>query len=685
MDNIHGLPNEILYSIFQKLSQRDLINGLGTNRLWYLSIMQFRNHQATIEFCSSNQLKRFLDTANESITFDLCKVILHFPIDNHTRSLSTLIKLSPRLHQIVTENDGEPYPHSIIKAPTPVSFNHVTFFYRNTLITKITEENASRRQLKSLEYSLGFHLPPNSTIRLQSIGSIKTKLARDSIQDRNNNINYHYYDNHNSNNNSNQELVHYYSKTLVMPTFNHLISLSVALNQYQLYPKCYEYEMDEKLFQSIHQSCPKLEKLYLFDFYMNISDEYDGLHLSQNATSGIYGLKSFGMRGAFFDPRCCTFLNLIYPYLESFDYTYSYEMANDYDSRYLQSTFCDMITRFASLKKLSLCSLCYDTELCKFWPDYSFIQFLNNHPNQIFSLNYPGCLYPISPSSNTTDDHLVYKNNNYDIIISNGLFFNHLSSLTMRSKQLIRTVSNFLIYNNDTLTISKSVKELTIYDDKRTNNNDLYLFDWLVLFPALDALKVQQQVLVDLIDSDEADDSDGLINQHINNDSSKVLHHRLSDKIKRQSVSDYKKKTGLYKLKSLELNHIELRFVNGLTSFFENFNKLNQLVLKHIHYSHIGWQGAGDLPGTITSIDLDIPHLCLDYILVTDICTHSWDNIAYYPERLVKKVKVMEYSTGNSDRYYRALSRCYPNSTFTFKLYAKYVDLFFYVSPIFVA
>ncbi|CAO3619890.1 unnamed protein product [Cunninghamella blakesleeana] len=199
------------------------------------------------------------------------------------------------------------------------------------------------------------------------------------------------------------------------------------------------------------------------------------------------------------------------------------------------------------------------------------------------------------------------------------------------------------------------------------------------------ALKVEQQVLVDSIDSDEADDSDGLINQYINNESNRVL-HQLIDQIKRQ-VSDYKK-TGLYKLKSLELNHVELRFVNGLTLFFENFNKLNQLVLKHIYYSHIGWQGTGDLPGTITSIELNIHHLRLDYILVTDIRIHSWDNNACYPERLVKKVKVIEYSTGknrdcfyelpsgNSNIYYRALSRCYPNSTFTFKLYTNYVDRF---------
>ncbi|CAO3620246.1 unnamed protein product [Cunninghamella blakesleeana] len=656
MNNINDLPTELLWIVLECLSQRDLISGLGVNRWWYSSIMQFRVRQATIEFTSSSQLKRFIDTSNTSINFDFCKVILHFPIGNNTRLLSTLIRLSPRLQQIITENDDDPYPLSMIKTRTPVSFNHITFWYKNSFIIKINEEKANRRQLKTLDFSLGSHLSSDSSIRLQSIGPVKTKLARDSIQ-----------------------VIDYYSKVLLMPTLNHLVSLRLALKQHESYPKCYEYETDEKILQSINQSCPKLESLYLFDYYMSISDEYSSVRLFDSSNSGIQCLKSFGMTGVFFDERCCSLLNLMYPHLESFQYTYSYQRANDYDYQYLQSAVCGMIRQFTYLKRLSLRSISYETAHCKYWPDYPFIEFLNNHPDQLTSLDYPDSLYP---------NRIPNGNNNNDTIISNGLFLSHLSSLTMRSKELIKTATNYLLHHDNKLTISDSIKELNIYDDKRTGNDGLYLFDWLELLPALDTLKLENQVLVDSNDPDDNDDSDNPINYYTNNGSCKIIHQLVNTR-KQQNGVDYKK-ARIYELRTLELHHVEIKFVNGLTSLFVNFYKLNRLVIKHIHYFHIGWKGTGDLPEDITSLYLNIPHLCLDYILMTDIRIHSWNNNAYCIERLVKKIRLIEYSadkrsncfcelpSGDNDGYYRSLFRCHPNNTFTLKLFVNHIDQFIF-------
>ncbi|CAO3610743.1 unnamed protein product [Cunninghamella blakesleeana] len=665
MNNIHSLPTELTWNVFQRLSQRDLMNGLGVNGMWYTSIMQFRIYQATIEFCTVNQLKRFITTSNESMSFDLCKIILHFPIDNHIQLVSTLIRLSPRLQQIKTENDGDPYPFSIIKTPTPISFNHVNFWYRNSFIININEANARRRQLKTLDYSLGSHLPFNSSICLQSIGTMKSRLTRNFIQ----------------------VVIDFYSKVLLMPTFIHLISLRIALKGPESDPDRYEYEMDERILQSINQSCPNLESLYLFDYFINISDEYNTrlFDNNNNGIDGIQGLKSFSITGAIFDMRCCSLFNLMYPQLESFQYIYSYEKVNDYDSQYLQLAFRDMITQFTSLKRLSLRSISYDdTDLCKYWPDYSFIEFLNNHPDRLVSLDYPDCLYPIV-SSSTGGDRIYYNNNNN--IISNGLFFNRLFSLVMRPKQLIETVMNFLLHNDNKLTISESIKELKIYDTKRTDNNRLYLIDWLVLFPALDTFKIDNQVLVD---SDNSDDVDGdkLNGHYIYNGSSKAL-HQMIDTRKQQDGIGYNK-TGLYKLKTLELNNVKIKYINEMTSLFANFSKLSQLILRHIHYSHIGWYATSDLPRTITSISLDMSHLSLAYLLVTDVRIYSWQGNFCYLEKLVKKIILFERTTGKksncnydppsgaSDSYYRDLSRCHPNDTFTLTLSCHDVDQFIF-------
>ncbi|CAO3620149.1 unnamed protein product [Cunninghamella blakesleeana] len=651
MNHLSNLPTEVLWIVYEFLSQRDLINALGVDWLSYTSIMQFRANQATIEFTSSSQLKKFIDTANESITFDLCKIIFHFPIHNHRRSLSTLIQLSPRLQQMITEYDDEPYPFSIMNFPTPVSFNHIPFWYKNSFIMKINTQKASRRKLKTLDYSLGSHPSSNSSIRLQSIGPMKTKLSRDSIQ-----------------------VIDDYSKVLLMPTLNHLVSLRLTLK---------EYEMDEKILQSIHQSCPKLESLYLFDYFMNISDECGSARLFDNNNNSIQYLKAFGMTGVFFDVRCCFLLNLMYPHLESFEYIHSDQKANGDDAQYLQSAFCDMIKQFTSLKRLSLRSISYDTDHCKFWPGDFFIEFLNDHPDQLTCLNYPDCLYP---------DGLLHDNSDHgDIIIPNGLFLNHLSSLTMRSKELIKTITNFFLHHDRKLTISESIKELKIVDDKHTDDNGLYMFDWFILFPALNTLKVQNQVLVDH-EFDETgefgEDDESLINQLKNNESSIILHQIIEARKQKHGIKY--SETRWYKLKTLELDHVIIKYKDGLTSLFLNFYKLNQLILKHIQYFHFGWQGIGDLPETITSIYLNISHLCLDYILVTNIRIHSWNNNTYYIERLVKKIRLIEYSTGkksdcfcelpsgDNDGYYRSLFRCHPNSTFTIKLFANHVDRFIF-------
>ncbi|CAO3648392.1 unnamed protein product [Cunninghamella blakesleeana] len=68
----------------------------------------------------------------------------------------------------------------------------------------------------------------------------------------------------------------FHSKILMLPTLNHLITLRLYFSEY-MENLTFDglFEFDERTIESIHQSCPLLERLELDCFNMNISEEYD--------------------------------------------------------------------------------------------------------------------------------------------------------------------------------------------------------------------------------------------------------------------------------------------------------------------------------------------------------------------------------------------------------------------------
>ncbi|CAO3641468.1 unnamed protein product [Cunninghamella blakesleeana] len=671
---MNQLPIELFLNIMQRLGSKNLATCLGVSKAWFNIIMEYRL-QATISINSSVKLRKLIGAVNEyrrlsengyrpfvegnayrPLAFTLNHIILYFHIENNASLISALFRTFPNIQSITTPTDTNPYSRIIVRTPSPISYNMINYWYKNVYIKNINSNRDNKRKLRSLQVNLDSHLPMNSSIYLLPIGPERRQLTHSSLQG--------------ATMDNNHEIVSYRNKMLVIPELKYLTSLSIELKHHQQLIRGNDYELNEKILDDIHQSCQNLEQLQLNNYYVNISSGYDVDIITQNNAPK---LKIFRMQGCLFDSKICEYFTLKYPNLESFDFTYSYADAATYSIQYLQDGFYNMITRFSSLKELTLRSFSIEDN-SKYWPQDRLIKWLNDHPKQLTHLDYPDILYSVplpSPPMNK---------------LSSNSFFHHLSSLAMRSQQLIETFINHLNHNdtddNNTFDILKSIKHCCLYDLQETDNQSLYLFDILELFTNLDSLKLDYQVLVDTDDlNDQYMDNDDIVENMTSNN----LHHLIKEK-KRQLGRDTNDNK-LYILKQLELNHVQLRY-RELNLLFSRFSQLNRLKLNHINYLCYTWNGNTDLPKDINTIHVNMQHLSVDIVSITDIRINPWNGTTIYLERLVKKIKVShslakdpityhyETPTGNSNDYYRVLANTNLDHPFSMEWSFKYVDSF---------
>ncbi|CAO3619668.1 unnamed protein product [Cunninghamella blakesleeana] len=655
MDN---LPVEIAWNIFGRLSFRSLANCLCTSHQWRDLILQLKIY-SSIHISSHQQLERFIDKAN---------------------------------------------------TPSPRSFHHIPYWYKNAYINKITPSRANHRGLKSLEIYIPFTSSftsssfKKSTIYLQPIGPVKSHPARHYSQDRN------------------PILIDYRSKVLMIPKLHHLITLKIAFHLADYYAREYEFEMDERTLEAIHLSSPQLKHLHLFSLYMNISEDFDEYLISRNRASSLIELK---INGGLFDGKCCKYFTLKYPNLESFDYTYSYDKIDGYPSQYLQTPFYNMITHFTALKRLALRSRAYVYENGVYWPHDDLLKWINEHPQKLEHLEYPDylCIKPIKPSStltpvsssssissllsasstsftsstlattgsvslsssstsdhqssknkpklfnsSTTDIHTSEKKNHFqlhqsnNINLLNGLFIHHVTSLTVRSNQMNQTVADYLLYLNTdstSLVLSTSIKEFKIYELKGAKKNPVYLLDWLEFFPKMQVFKAEYVTLMEetgdlhpMMDS-IFDNSDYYYYYHHDKNDNDILHLLT---LREKNHSYYEKK---YKLTTLDLNHCGIKYKNGFNGLLSKFYQLNQLFLHYIDYMHYDWYGNEDLPSNWNGFSININHLSIHHLSITNISIHPWKHIRYYKERTIKKIQLNELLTNKNVIYYL------PQDTFT--------------------
>ncbi|CAO3619672.1 unnamed protein product [Cunninghamella blakesleeana] len=296
MDN---LPFEIWQRIFHLVSHRNRAICSRVCRRWH-QLTFHPSYYATIEICSPLQLRKFLAMAKQTymtmeiqqqpIVYAVHHIILYYEFERDEDFTATLLTEFPNIQSIQTTEMTDYAPLYIeTDPPYPKLLKEVPFWFR--MNDKEWMISFDKRKLVSFEYMINYQLPDDNTVLyLQSIGPIKTVKTRyawlinndnpDNPVDpdrpnNNNNIN-----NNNNTNRNHQEgeegLVSYQSKVLLLPTLSYLTTLKLAFIQHipTSSVRLNRFELDERTLQSIHQSCQQLVTLHLYDFYMNISEDY---------------------------------------------------------------------------------------------------------------------------------------------------------------------------------------------------------------------------------------------------------------------------------------------------------------------------------------------------------------------------------------------------------------------------
>ncbi|CAO3641370.1 unnamed protein product [Cunninghamella blakesleeana] len=245
------------------------------------------------------------------------------------------------------------------------------------------------------------------------------------------------------------------------------------------------------------------------------------------------------------------------------------------------------------------------------------VALLTNYQNN--GNNYTNNNIPSTGSSNANRPNTTFLNNS---------FFKHLSSLTLRSHQLIETLINLIhhhkVHRNNVHKTIKSIHRLTIYDLQGADNQPLYLFDLLEFFTGLDSLQLDYQIVTDIEGLNDQSMNNGMNRSNIINNH---LHHLIKEKL-------------------------------GLST---DGNR----------------NGETDLPESIDTIHINMQDLSVNMISITDIRINPWNGTTRYIERLVKKITVNHSLTENpityhyvsplrhSDQYYRLLTTFYRNNPFS--------------------
>ncbi|CAO3619624.1 unnamed protein product [Cunninghamella blakesleeana] len=729
------LPVEILKHILHYLSQRNLFQCSIVCKKWYEVLLQ-PSFYATVELYSYQQLKKYIKTATKkeihiqndnsnnndnnqnhklmiyytqhlNIYFDM--IIFYEAILEFISAFPNLLSINSFGYDIT---GGKCINKSIPQLEHLLS---IPFWYNGINKEYITNSSQQKSKLKSLSHTI----QPNENnsnedneqcIYLNPVGPVNSGKAG---------LSYYLFGVYDIEGLRSP----YQCKILILPTFESLTSLKISFTNFQSETSINEY--DERLIESIHPSCPKLETLQLDDFYMNISNEFDTRLNSNNnnndnnnnnnlVTFTCSRLKEFKVEGALRDPRCFIYLSLKYPHLESFTLKCNKTNFLGDDLKIYQLPIYEMITHyFGSLKQLTIyfATGCYpENDVDEvFWPKHNFTQWLNNHPKQLTHLAYPDSLYPVewkdedsdSESDNDNDEWLKnsWKNLNDSITkmttaikdmnldsmntfyrnksLHGGNFLKYLTSLSLRFEHIVDTATTFLLlHGQHAITVSNSITELKIHS--ASSHEYLYFYDWLDLFPNMTEFHLKR---IDFLIFDKEDDD--FISFHRSNEKNgNYLHYLIKQrKSQRDEVNNNNNNNGPYQLKKLILEGVSFCLKNGFNSIFQKLTHLNSLTLAWIYYSPPEWcSDDADLYPFIKNIYINLPHSYLDYLSIYQFRIVPW--VDPYSDRFFLVDKLIVNEALSRKQYTVNLKNVSSNPIwipindyqYTLHLVAKYVD-----------
>ncbi|CAO3619688.1 unnamed protein product [Cunninghamella blakesleeana] len=627
MDN---LPIEIQRYIFLLLSQRNLSQCSIVSSQWYQIVQPIL--YSTLKLYSCEQWKKFVNTAkivtiqDKPVIYYVHHIIIYFNAMLFYDYISEFSDTLPNLQSVINGlyNSSLPLPSMSIRFPILKQLTHIPIWYKTSF-----EQISDKKRIKSIHYKIE-NLPFSPSLEVSSktssnnylypIGPIKCRKRKILSTEYETGINVNQRLENlllgsmvRLNNNNNEEPdIKYQRLVLRLPLLESLTHLHLCFESSLWGQGMYEY--DDRFLNTLHLSCPRLEKLSLYHFFMNLSEQYDNSDVFSNPPT-IQPLKELTISGILKDPKCYTLLSLKYPQLKSFNLDLlNYSSLLDRNLPF-SSFIQDMIIKFTLLKKLSL-GVNYgrtrrfnkENDIYIF-PDHEFFQWLQKHPKQLDHLSYPNPLI-LQPHVSTSHQQRQLQQNmdNFQSIKSiplndvvNDSFLNYLTSLSLEFNHFVETAINYLLINKHTTTLSISINEIFIYNMEKENKSIIYIYDWLTILPNLLFFSVKD---IDFI-NDYDDRYDNIKNKIYIKDRGKendmklhelILQRKQQQKKQKQKQnntdnnnedihgSTTRKKT--YSLRKLVLENGHFHFNHDFNSFIKTFGQLNDLTLHNIDFSY---------------------------------------------------------------------------------------------------
>ncbi|CAO3641946.1 unnamed protein product [Cunninghamella echinulata] len=515
-----SLPNEIIQHILSFLSQRYVAVASLVCKKWLVTTRHKRFYQI-IYIYSAKQLKKFLDIATtlkiankntpigHFVSEINIEIIVPYTIASYnnevayhyssvdSKQLERLYNSCPNLAKILGLDLEIPNSYAFPQWPY-LTIIPLWYSYTNESLSFHKQHNI----ITSLEYNMRYN---------------------DSNSDNNN-------DDNNSNNYNNDIIqvqmdypisvfsessnllindrarIQIHRKSIFFSTpssWGQLKALSLRFGTFIQQQSTPLHKFDERVFNTINSTCPHLESLALYDFYMNLSDDYLPALTTTATTINEDILSHSSLKRLHFnssilhDSQCFDYVSKLYPNITDLKLDLIKVENNSSEYEQYKLSLFNMITGFNCLKKLSAD---LKNELYEWFID---------HPTQLEVLDYPFDLLDIEDfylthlqsksqllSSPFSSSLLNYQHEHEHNLNRSLAYLRHLTTLTLRLQTDPSDLLQYLHMSSCSTSVSLSITSLKIVcrakyflvlanGGQYYNDNDFFIYQWLDAFPNL--------------------------------------------------------------------------------------------------------------------------------------------------------------------------------------------------------
>ncbi|CAO3640608.1 unnamed protein product [Cunninghamella echinulata] len=429
---------------------------------------------------------------------------------------------------------------------------------------------------------------------------------------------------------------YYYNKMVTLPATISFIHLKhLLIDFYELCKnhreKLYGLNFDERIIESILQSCPDLESLHMNHFYMNLSNSYQTLVNETTASvlsptiKPYLPLKSLTLESCtFLHPECFDYFGIKFKNLSTLSlYTNMNSFTNTEICNKYQISYYNMLSAFYHLSTLSTSSHFWEIEYytCgnpETWKDTKLLYWLSNKPKPLTSLT---CYYNLLSLTEDVIDDKYNDDQQLKKLKQKYSYIAHLQELKLMNQ---RYLNEPFINLTSMFKIGICFGNLTTFIIEYTflfppEDNCIQLYSWLDLLPNLKKLIIHD-TLPYMFDSNK---KNFILELH--------QHHQQRNKT--------------YPLEELIIRNAELSLVNGLTGLGYTCPSLKKLRLIDVLISD-GYHTRNNAD----IIVMDAPHLKLDEFIIKNMITTTNKDI---PGNIKRSLELMvtESNSRNTNRH----------------------------------